>query len=84
MKASIGALQNTRARAACIDVYTVGETTSETVEKKARQRGRRGDEDQRAACVSRLNECKPRSGGTQQQQSGLSLSDLLFSSPDSL
>jgi len=45
---------------------------------KENERGRRraGEHGAATACVSRLNECKPRSGG--------SPLDLLFSSPDSL
>jgi hypothetical protein len=45
--------------------------------ERVRRRGMGGREHGAAtACVSRLNECKPRSGG--------SPLDLLFSSPDSL
>lgn len=51
------------------------EGKSEEYEERKRGRGRRR-RSTATACVSRLNECKPRSGG--------SPLDLLFSSPDSL
>lgn len=51
------------------------EGKSEEYEERKRKRWRRR-RSTATACVSRLNECKPRSGG--------SPLDLLFSSPDSL